>query len=165
LQVYYSRVITIEAGGVFESQAAFSTGNLPIAFYKGQKISLPVQSIFQRAITEGKTLRINRDDIVLSCVQQDLGLNFVEYVSLYPLVVDSKAIGILVLGEGRRFYNDSFLKERHILAGIIADQAASAISRARLNNRLHDNQVETVLALAKLLKRAIPIQVGTVRKW
>lgn len=152
LQVYFSRIITIEAGGVFESQAAFSSGSLPRAFFKGQKISLPVQSIFQRAISDGKPLRLNRDDTLLSSVQQDLGLNFVENVCVFPLIVDSKSIGILVLGDGRRLYEDSLWKERQILAGLIADQAASAILRARLNNRLHDSQVETVLALAKTLE-------------
>jgi putative nucleotidyltransferase with HDIG domain len=56
------------------------------------------------------------------------------------------------LGEDHRSSGESVLKEKMHLAVLIANQAASAVYRARLSCRLEESQLQTVLALAKVME-------------
>jgi len=68
-----------------------------------------------------------------------------------PLLVSGKPIGLLVLGETRETLRESFTPDKLKLVNAISDQAASALQRAILHERLEEGFMQTVLALAKAM--------------
>jgi putative nucleotidyltransferase with HDIG domain len=96
---------------------------------------------------------LRRDDPSIPFrTRQELGLGFIDSLCLVPLRVDGEGLGVLVLGDSWKTGPEHCEDERLSLATLIADQAASAIYRVRLTDRLKENQLETVLALAKTIE-------------
>jgi putative nucleotidyltransferase with HDIG domain len=93
-----------------------------------------------------------------------LRLSQADALYLIPMRVNQEAVGILALGEDRRLLTESMLKEKMRLAVMIADQAASAVYRARLSFRLEESQLQTVLALAKVMESRDAYVGGHCRK-
>ncbi len=80
-----------------------------------------------------------------------LYLEHVHSLCIYPLGIGETPIGILVLGERRHANREPFDADKLRLASSIADQASSAIQRARLHDQLEESFFQTVIALANAI--------------
>jgi HD-GYP domain-containing protein (c-di-GMP phosphodiesterase class II) len=108
---------------------------------------------YRRAISSRGPVILRRDDPSIPFrTRQELGLGFIDSLCLVPLRVDGEGLGVLVLGDSWKTGPEHCEDERLSLATLIADQAASAVYRVRLSNRLKESQLETVLALAKTIE-------------
>ncbi len=104
-----------------------------------------------------------------------LYLEHVHSLCICPLRIGETPIGILVLGERRHANREPFDVDKLRLAASIADQASSAIQRARLHDQLEESFFQTVIALANAIdardsytsdhsKRLIILATCTARK-
>ena len=154
LQVRFSRIITMEPDGSLAIQAFYIDPALPIKSQEKLRSLPSTPKIYRQAITAKEPLLVRRDDsLPIYWSRQELGLDVVDSLCLLPMRVETEAIGVLVLGDRWTFNHDPFEESRMRLATLIAEQAAGAIYRVRLTNRLKENQLETVLALAKTLEK------------
>jgi putative nucleotidyltransferase with HDIG domain len=154
LQVKFSRIITLEPDGSISVQAYYIDPSLPIHQQDKLKILPPTPKIYRQAISSKTPLLVQRDDsLPIYWSRQELGLDVVDSLCLLPMRVDSEAIGVLILGDSWIFNREPFVENRMRMASLIAEQAAGAIYRVRLSNRLKDNQLQTVMALAKILEK------------
>ncbi|MGE5264820.1 MAG: GAF domain-containing protein, partial [Acidobacteriota bacterium] len=80
--------------------------------------------------------------------QQELFMHAARDVCLVPLRTGQRAFGLLILGQPRNKGEDNFTSERMRLAHSIADQTASALSRAELFSELESAYLQSVLSLA-----------------
>ncbi len=153
LLVKFSRIITLEADGSLVSQALHVSSQLPLKTQEKLRFSACDLYEYRRAISSRGPIILRREDPNIPFhVRQELGLGIIDSLCLVPLRVDADAMGLLVLGDSWKPGAEHLEDERLSLATLIADQAASAIYRVRLNNRLKENQLETVLALAKTIE-------------
>jgi len=153
IQVSYCRILTLEADGSFVCQAAYPSGSIGATRSIGRHEPRQAEHIYRRVLMGEVPILFDRFDERLTVQERAaLRLNSASSICLVPLLVDSVALGILVLGKERGVSRDPFHEENMRLAILVADQTASAISRARLNNQLASNYLDTVLALAKALE-------------
>jgi len=153
LQVKFCRIITLEPDGRLVNQAICLSRTLPQEAQERIRQLSPSLKEYRLAISNrGPVLFSRQDPSLTHKVMQDLGLGVIDSLCLVPLQVEAESLGLLALGDGWRMNHEPFEEERLRLANLIADQAASAIYRVRLSNRLKENQLETVLALAKTLE-------------
>jgi hypothetical protein len=153
LQVKFCRIITIEPDGGLANQAICLSRTLPHEAQERIRQLSPSLKEYRLAISNRGPVLFSRHDPSLSLkAVQDLGLGVIESLCMVPLQVEVESLGLMVLGDGWRLNHEPFEEERLRLASLIADQAASAIYRVRLSNRLKESQLETVLALAKTLE-------------
>jgi putative nucleotidyltransferase with HDIG domain len=69
-----------------------------------------------------------------------------------PLKVEKDLIGILLLGKKVKAGETIFFSDSFYILELIADQLANALHRTKLNERLINLSIETVLALSKTLE-------------
>jgi putative nucleotidyltransferase with HDIG domain len=157
VQVSYCRVLTQEADGSFICQAAYPMGKQNSTHTIGRREPRQAEHIYRRVLMGEVPILFDRlDERLTGQERAALRLNSAASICLVPLLVDSVALGILVLGKERGVSREPFHEENMRLAVLIADQTASAISRARLNDQLASNYLDTVLALAKTLEARDP---------
>lgn len=153
LQVKFARICTLEADGSLLSQALHISPGLPFQAQEQLRRIRPVSRSYRVALhSPGPVFMHSRDASLQSSMRIELGLQVVESLCLIPLRVDAESLGLLVLGDSWNSGQEPLEEERLRLATLIAEQAASAIYRVRLTNRLKENQLETVLALAKTIE-------------
>ena len=154
LQAKFCRIITLEPDGSILVQAYFIDPSLPVRQQEKLKSLPPTPKIYRQAITAKTPLIVRRDDsLPIYWSRQELGLDVVDHLCLLPMRVDSEIIGVLVLGDRWAVAQGPADENRMRMALLIAEQAAGAIYRVRLTNRLKDNQLQTVMALAKILEK------------
>lgn len=153
LQVEFSRIIALESDGTPITQALHVDHSLTRKAQDKLHKASSVSNLIKQAAFNSSVLILQKDDANLPYWSRDeLGLTIVKSICILPLRVDNESVGVLVLGDNWKSTHDPFEDERLRLATLIAEQAASAIYRVRLTNRLKDNQLETVLALAKAIE-------------
>ena len=152
LKVKSSRIYTLEPEGSFLCRSAYSAEIYDMASLKGKRALPQAQSLYQRVALSGEPVLIGQGAGLPAELRLSLHLSYVDSLYLVPLRVNQETLGILALGEEHWPMPEAMLREKVRLAVLIADQAASAIYRARLSNRLEASQFETVLALAKVME-------------
>lgn len=152
LRVKFCRILILEPDGRFLVQASSPQDTFDLNFGKWQRALPRAQEFLQRVVLNGSPIFIGQGSRLSTELRFALRLGCHDDLFLVPMRVDQEAVGILVLGEERQQIPESVLKEKFHLAILIADQAAGAIYRARLSNRLEESQVQTVLALAKVME-------------
>jgi len=163
LRVRYSRIMTLEADGSFYCQAAHSADQLDPYSRRGKRhISSQVQVLYQSALLRDTPLVFGQGNTLPADLRLALRMSYSDSLYLIPLQVNQESVGLLALGEDSRVNGDgalrdmqqrsAMLKEKLRLSMLIADQAASAIYRARLSYRLEESQMQTVQALAKVME-------------
>ncbi len=158
VHVTFSRVLVLE-DGAFICRAAH-----PVRLFErdpsglspsgrslgvGRPEPSPAWAHYQRTLNQAQPLVLKRDDPALSTAErQALFLDLAQSLCLAPLRVGTEAVGVLALGEAREESREPFGPDKLRLTAAIADQAASALHRARLHEQLEAAYIETVLALA-----------------
>jgi len=147
----FARILTIEKGDGFFCRAAYPIRNMEFELGVGETEPLSTKKYYQRAINLGKPLILEWDDSYNENDRNDLFLNMAKSLCISPLLVSGEPIGLLVLGETRETLRESFTPDKLKLVNAISDQAASALQRAILHERLEEGFMQTVLALAKAM--------------
>ncbi len=153
LQVGYSRILTLEPNGTFTCKAAYPPPFKPARRHDDCPEPAPAGRVYKRILQEEGPLMLDRNHPSISPSEAHaLGLDNGYGLCLVPMKVDAEPVGILALGKERKNGNRLLSIENLRLAVILADQAASAIYRARLFDRLESSNIEMVLALSKMLE-------------
>jgi putative nucleotidyltransferase with HDIG domain len=164
LHVRISRILTLEPDGSFLCQAAYSSDSLDFACRRGRKSDRQSQALYQRVLLGEGPVMLGQGSALPSSLRSSLRLSHKDTLYLVPLRVNQEAVGVLVLGEESWVAPEAVLNEKMRLAVMIADQAASAIYRARLSYRLEESQLQTVLVLAKVMESRDAYIGGHCRK-
>ena len=153
VQVSYCRILTLESDGSFMCLAAYHSRPLAYRWLKGIPEPYFLNPIYEHVLLKENPLIIKRSDKGLT-VKERIGLELQQATSvcLVPLRVETVPIGLMILGDEQMLSETQFSEEQLIMATMVANQAASAIDRARLSHRLEKNRLETVLALAKTIE-------------
>lgn len=153
LHVSYSRVLvcaadhSLECKAEYDCQAAFGVPG------SKKEVSPIAYRLYQQAVSNPSPLFFHRSTPVLSRSDQaQLGLANGGVLCLAPMRLDKEPVGLLVLGQDCEYEEPFRLEDRRRLIAYMAEQAAAALYRVSLSSRLHTNQLETVLALAKALE-------------
>jgi PAS domain S-box-containing protein/putative nucleotidyltransferase with HDIG domain len=151
VHVTFCRLLTLE-DDAFVCRAAHPVRLLSHDLRVGRPEPLPAWSHYQRALSQAEPLVLLQDDPTLSAEEcHALLLDQVQSLCLAPLRVGGEDAGVLVLGEARSPAREPFAADKLRFTASLADQAASALHRARLYAELEAAYLETVLALAKAM--------------
>lgn len=152
LHARFARIVTMEPDGNFVYQASFAVNGSRQNFTRGQRVPPRAKALYKHVALSEAPVMIWQGRSLPNDLRQALRLNVNEEIFLFPLSVDQEAVGILAVGDEYHPVPETVLKEKIRLAVLIADQAASAVYRARLSNRLEESQFQTVMALAKVME-------------
>jgi putative nucleotidyltransferase with HDIG domain len=153
LQVKFSRIITLEPDGSLAIQSFYIDPSLPVKSQDKLRSLPATPKIYRQALSVKSPLLVRRDDsLPIYWSRQELGFDVVDCLALVPMRIETKPLGVLVLGDRWTYNHDPFEENRMRLALLIAEQAASAIYRVRLSRQLRENQESIILALAKTLE-------------
>jgi putative nucleotidyltransferase with HDIG domain len=152
LEVYFCQVYTLEPEGYFTFRIGSPSPELDQPLNSELLKEIRTRGYFQKAIVKDEPMALNIQKIHLSDGIIDSALNGVKSIYLFPMAVGTRPIGILVLGEKEGPFSFTMRDEKVGLAILIANQAANAIFRTRLSVEVDENQMRTVMALAKTLE-------------
>jgi len=152
LRVKICRILILEPDGNFLCQASCSPDAFDVSQLKWRRALPQAQAFYQRVVLGEAPVFIGQGSQLSGELRYALRLSSAESLCLIPMRVNQEAVGILALGEEHRSTPETTLKEKIHLAVLIANQAASAVYRARLSCRLEESQLQTVLALAKVME-------------
>jgi putative nucleotidyltransferase with HDIG domain len=152
LEVYFCQVYTLEPEGYFTFRIGSPSPELDQPLNSELLMEIRTRGYFQKAIVKDEPMALNIQKIHLSDGIIDSALNGVKSIYLFPMAVGTRPIGILVLGEKEGPFSFTMRDEKVGLAILIANQAANAIFRTRLSVEVDENQMRTVMALAKTLE-------------
>ncbi len=153
VQVTYCRILTLEPDGSFVCQAAYHSVPLAFRWLKGKTEPYLLNKIYEHALLSENPVIIKQSDKDLTNKERfGFELQYATSICLIPLRVETVPIGLMILGDEQALNDFQFTEDQLIMASVVANQAASAIDRARLSHRLEENRLETVLALAKAIE-------------
>ncbi len=159
LQATYSRVMVLQPDHTMTCAASFDRRLGGTSAVK--QTSPPALQLYQRAALNAAPLFFRRGSPSLSSAERHLlGLTNRGGLCLAPMRLNTEAIGLLVLGQENDSQEPAHLEEKSRLISFLAEQSAAAIYRVSLSGRLRENQLETVLALAKALEARDPHTAG-----
>ncbi len=152
LHVRFSRILTMEPDGNFVCQASYDSGTSVHINMLGRRVSLKAKALYKHVALSEAPVMIWQGHHLSSDLRQALVLSDSEILFLFPLRVNQETVGVLAVGEEYHPVPETVLKEKIRLAVLIADQAASAVYRARLSYRLEESQQQIVMTLAKVIE-------------
>lgn len=152
LHVKSCRILILEPDGSFFCQAASGSDGFDLQQNRWSRAHPLAQAFFQHVLLSNTPAFISHSGQVAPDVRYALRVDFSDSLYLLPMRVNQEAVGILALSEEHRSLPEAVLKEKIHLAVLVADQAAGAVYRARLSYRLEESQLQTVLAMAKLME-------------
>ena len=152
LEVYFSQIYTLEPEGYFAFRIGYPSPELDQPLSSELLKEIRARGYFQKAIINDVPMALSIQKMGFQGTRSDDVLDKVKSIYLFPMLVESKPIGILVLGEADGPFSFSLRDEKIGLAMLIANQAANAIYRTRLTAQVDENQMRTVMALAKTLE-------------
>ena len=151
-RVTFCRVLTLEEDGRFVCQAAHSYHPQTSDLGVGKADPERVWHYYHRILRERKPQVLLYGDLHLDDeLRRALFWNLAQSLYLAPLQVGDRSVGLLILGDAEAVIHEPLIAERLHLIRSIADQAASALHRARLHAELEEAFVQTVLALANAM--------------
>lgn len=153
LGVDYCKIILLESNQHFYTRAAYYRNYIVVHNQANLPEARGAEKLFFKALAANQLSTFKSTDTDLSVDEHlALGLNTVSRVNIIPLKVEENNIGVLMLGDGLGYKLDFQRDDTVFLIDLIADQLSSAIFRSRLNQRLENLSLETVLALSKTLE-------------
>lgn len=152
LQVSFCRLLLSTKEGKWSCEAVF-----PDAHHGENKPRHPespqAQHIYQLCSRKNSPTVLSRGNKLWAALENKTP--YVDRTStlyLMPLAFSNDTLGMMVLGQHGSDGAAAFDEEKSNLITFIAEQAAGAIYRAKVSDRLHVSQTETVLALSKAIE-------------
>lgn len=152
IHVTFARILLREDNWSYTCQAIHPVYGLDYDLRLGKKEPEILYRYYEQSFEGDDPLVLDRGKLTLTHEEiHGLFLMHVQSLCICPLRIGDEPIGVLLLGERRHTNREPFDAEKLRLAKAIADQASSAIQRARLHDQLEENFVQTVLALANAI--------------
>lgn len=134
--VTFSRLVLLEGDSLIV-RMAHPIRDLDFDLQVGRREVLAAQSYCQKTFKQGAPVVLHSDNPDVSATERDyLLMDFIQSLCLVPLKAGEHTLGILQLGEMRNKEREPFNREKIRLALSIADQAASALHRAKLRKQI-----------------------------
>lgn len=152
LDIEYCRIILMDLNGHYYCKAEFSKS---APFYaKGTKFEpSAAEVVYSKLLDPENHHRIIVVQEHLTPIERaSLGIKDSEQSWIIPLRVDSRGIGVLVLGQKCSKTGKILTEDSSYLVDLISDQLSIAIHRAQMNDQLESVSIETVIALSKTLE-------------
>ena len=152
LDIEYCRIILMDLNGHYYCKAEFSKS---APFYaKGTKFEpSAAEVVYSKLLDPENHHRIIVVQEHLTPIERaNLGIKDSEQSWIIPLRVDSRGIGVLVLGQKYSKTGKTLTEDSSYLVDMISDQLSIAIHRAQMNDQLESVSIETVIALSKTLE-------------
>ena len=159
LGVRYSRILGLEIDGSFTCRAVHSNDRQDLAYRCKRSMPSQTQVLFQDALLRETPLGFKPGHLLPAALPTVLRLKCGDSLYLVPLRNQREVFGLMVLGEETCAVSEAALAEKLRLAGMIADQAAGAFSRARLSISLEESEIQTILALAREQGLALKVAI------
>ncbi len=152
LEVDYCRIILMDLNGRFYCKSEYSR-NAP--FHLNGTIFEPsvAEGVYTRLLDPENHIRLLLAHEHLSSIERaSLGIKETEKSWIIPLKVESRGIGVLILGQ--KGSNESHLlsEDSYYMVDLISDQLSNAIHRAQMNEQMESLSIETVIVLSKTLE-------------
>lgn len=152
VHVTFARALLINDQGDFICRAAYPIRSLDHDLGEGRIEPEAVKKFYLKVINQPDSVILSHGERGLTPEERSaLMLDQVTTSCLSPLRMGDQAIGLILMGERRNPFRESFDKDKLRLINSITDQAASALSRANLHEQMEDNFLETILALANAM--------------
>ncbi len=152
IHVTFTRILLRDENGAFFCQAIQPVRGLDFKLRLGEEDPKSVYPYYEKVLETNEPMVLDQSRLTLSNTEKKmLFLEQVQSLCICPLRIGDKPIGIMMLGERRNPIRESFDADKLRLAVAIADQASSAIQRARLHEQLEESFVQTVIALANAI--------------
>ncbi len=152
IHVTFTRILLLEDNGTFLCRAIHPVLGLDFELRLGEEDPKTIYRYYEKALKTNEPLVIDRNQYTMTSFEKKiLFLEQVQSLCICPLRIGEKPIGIMMLGERRNPIRESFDADKLRLVAAIADQASSAIQRARLHEQLEESFVQTVVALANAI--------------
>ena len=152
LHIKNCRILILEPDGNFICQASCSPETIDLSHSRWKRALPQAQAFYQHVLLDEAPVFVTPASQLSVDLRFALRLGHNDCLYLIPMRVNQEAVGILALAEEHRTSPEASIKDKVHLAVMIADQAASAVYRSRLSYRLEESQLQTVLALAKLME-------------
>jgi HD-GYP domain-containing protein (c-di-GMP phosphodiesterase class II) len=152
IHVTFARILIRDEEQGFICRAIQPVAGLNYDLRLGEKEPAVLHPIYERVLKSKQPVVLEAHRSGLS--EEEVNVLLLEHVHsllVYPLVVGEGPIGLMILGERRHANREPFDADKLRMATSIADQASSAIQRARLRDLLEENLFQTVIALANAL--------------
>jgi putative nucleotidyltransferase with HDIG domain len=153
LGIEFCQVIVLGTDGSLVFRSQYPNAKRVDLPWKESESRLKVLKVFQRAASRELPTHIIGNH-KRTTQGEKLLLDWVGTPALViiPLRVNSKPIGLFILGDGEKNLLDTFDNGGNRMPLMIADQAAGAIYRSMITSENTLNQFETVLALSKTIE-------------
>lgn len=117
-----------------------------------------------KAISLNDYLLVRHDDPVTDIERQLLRLDMSEAALCVPISNKGKVFGVIILSEFRAFDRDPIDQRKIQLCRAMVSQMGAAIEIAKLYERLVEQLMETVLAMAESVEKKSPWTAGHSRR-
>jgi putative nucleotidyltransferase with HDIG domain len=152
IHVTFARILLRDDTWTYTCHAIHPVYGLEYDLRLGKKEPEKLYRYYERAFASEEPLVLDRSKMTLTFDEiSGLYLSHVQSLCICPLRIGEEPIGVLILGERRHANREPFDSEKIRLAKAIADQASSAIQRARLHDQMEENFVQTIVALANAI--------------
>lgn len=152
LEVDYCRIILMDLNGRFYCKAEYSR---TAPFHLNGTIFEPsvAEEIYTRLLDPENHIRLLLAHEHLSSLERaSLGIKETEKSWIIPLKVESRGIGVLILGQQGTNGSQILSEDSYYMVDLISDQLSNAIHRAQMNDQIQSLSIETVIALSKTLE-------------
>jgi Response regulator containing a CheY-like receiver domain and an HD-GYP domain len=152
LEVDYCRIILMDLNGRFYCKAEYSR---TAPFHLNGTIFEPsvAEEVYTRLLDPHNHIRLLLTHEHLSSLERaSLGIKETEKSWIIPLKVESRGIGVLILGQQGRQGSHILSEDSYYMVDLISDQLSNAIYRAQMNDQIESLSIETVFALSKTLE-------------
>ncbi len=152
LEVDYCRIILMDLNGRYYCKSEYSKTE---PFHLNGTIFEPsvAEGIYSRLLDPDNHLRLLLAHEHLTSIEKaSLGIKESEKSWIIPLKIESRGIGVLILGQKGSNGSQILSEDSYYMVDLISDQLSNAIHRAQMNDQLESLSIETVIALSKTLE-------------
>ena len=152
LEVDYCRIILMDLDGRFYCKSEYSRSK---PFHLNGTIFEPAvaEGVYTRLLDPENHIRLLLAHEHLTPIERaSLGIKETEKSWIIPLKVESRGIGVLILGQEGSNGSHLLSEDSYYMVDLISDQLSNAIHRAQMNDQLESLSIETVIALSKTLE-------------
>ena len=152
LEVDYCRIILMDLNGRYYCKSEYSK---TAPFHLNGTILEPsvAEGIYSRLLDPDNHLRLLLAHEHLTPIEKaSLGIKETEKSWIIPLKIESRGIGVLILGQKGSKGSQILSEDSYYMVDLISDQLSNAIHRAQMSDQLESLSIETVIALSKTLE-------------
>ncbi|HOQ70076.1 MAG TPA: HD domain-containing protein [Anaerolineaceae bacterium] len=152
LEVDFCQILLMDLDGQCNCRARYSAREMLIK-KKASLDPIEIENICHRFLdAENNTRLFLGMEHLSERERKSLGISNQDISWIIPMRVETNPIGVLILGQSASQQEQILTPDSYYLVDLIADQLASAVFRAQMNERIESVSIETVIVLSKALE-------------